>query len=508
MIGRLVARRFAGDPNVLGQQVILNGREFTIVGVAPANFSGAEAGRINDIFVPMMMQALVRPPRSGYSGEMNPDLLSVRGAGWLDMIGRLKPGVTVEQAQNGMNTLAAQLERAYPDTNREQTAALFPVSKGDPEQRTALVSIAALLMAVVGLVLLIACANVANLLLARATSRRKEISIRLAMGAGRTRLVRQLLTESVLLSLLGGAVGVLLAVWMIDALQAYSLSASLFPFTFDFGLDKTVLGFALGLSVLTGIFFGIAPALQASNPDLVHALKDEAVTLAGKDSRRFNLRNLLVVAQVALSLVLLIGAGLFLRSLRHAQSIDPGFEPERVLVMPLNINMLRYTRQQGKDFYERVIERVEALPGVQSATLSRNPPLSGASRQSSVLIEGQDAAAANSSSSEGQVSAPDANQNLTLADVVDLKYFATLGMPLLSGRDFAAQDRENSPGVVVINEMFARRYFPDQDPIGRRLSLSGTRGPWLEVIGTVRDAKYLTSGTAHSVRLPTFAPTS
>lgn len=487
-------RRFGGDPNIVGRQLTLNGREFTVVGVTPANFNGTEAGRTSDIFVPMMMQALVRPPRSGYSGEMNPDLLAVRGAGWLDVIGRLKPGITAEQAQASMNTLASQLAQAYPETNREQLAVLSPVSKGDPEQRGTLVSVAGLLMTVVSLVLLIACANVANLLLARAASRRKEISIRLAMGAGRARVVRQLLTESLLLSLLGGAAGTLLAVWLADALQTSALAASLFPFTYDLSLDRTVLGFALLLSVLTGVVFGIAPALQASRPNLVPSLKDEAMIVVGGEARRFNLRNILVVMQVALSLVLLIGAGLFLRSLQHARSIDPGFEPERVLVMPLNINLLRYTKQQGRDFYRQVLERVEALPGVQSATLSRNPPLSGASRQSSVVIEGQDNPSLNRSSSEGQVSTPDANQNSTLADVVDLKYFKTLGIPLLRGRDFGAQDQENSPGVVIINETFAGRYFPNQDPLGRRLSFGGTQGPWLEVVGVVRDAKYLTLG--------------
>jgi len=490
-------RRFAGDANAVGKQLLLNGQSFTVVGIAPANFNGAEAGQTNDIYVPMMMQAVVRPPRSGYSGEMNPDLLGRRNAGWLNMIGRLKDGVSFERAQAEMTTLAKQLEQAYPETNREETATLFPVTKGDPLQRGTLLSVAGLLTAVVGLVLLIACANVANLLLARASARRKEISIRLALGASRWRLIRQLLTESVLLSLLGGAVGLLLAVWLVDALQSYSPPGNFFPVAFDFSLDSSVLGFTLLLSLLTGVIFGIAPALQASNPDLVHALKDETVALPGRGSRGFrgfNLRNLLVVAQVALSLVLLISAGLFLRSLGQAQRIDPGFNPEKVLVMPLNIHLLRYTKTQGQEFYRQVIERVEAMPGVESATFSRTPPLSGASRQSSVLIEGQDGPN-RTRNSEG-TGAPDEDPNLTFVSVVNLKYFQTMNIPLLRGRDFTAQDREGAPGVVIVNETFVRRYFPNQDPAGKRLSLSGARGPWLEVVAVARDGKYVTLGEA------------
>ena len=491
--------RFAGDPQITGRQLLLNGQSFTIVGVAPAEFNGAAAGQTNDIYVPMAMQALVRPPRGGYSGEMNPDLLARRGPRWLNMVGRLKPGVSAAQAQAAMSTLAAQLAQSYPDTNREVSATVSPVSKGDPTERGTLLSVAGLLLAVVGLVLLIACANVANLLLARAASRRKEISIRLALGASRGRLIRQLLTESVLLALLGGAGGLLLAVWLIDVMRTYSPPGNFFPVAFDFSLDKSVLAFTLLLSVITGLIFGIAPALQASKPDLVAALKDETAMLPGSHgsvARRFTLRNLLVVAQVALSLVLLISAGLFLRSLQQAQRIAPGFNSEHVLTMPLNINLLRYTKTQGQEFYRQVLERVAALPGVQSATLTRTPPLSGASRQSTVLIAGREGPDRGGNSETTGGGREDVANNVTLASSVALNYFQTLSIPLLRGRDFNAQDVEGAPGVVIINETFAKRYLPNQDPLGARVSLNGAQGPWLEVVGLARDGKYITLGEA------------
>jgi predicted permease len=492
---RLWQSRFGGDAGVVGRQMIMNGQQFTVVGVAPAGFDGAQVGQTSDIYVPMAMQALVRPPRGGYSGEMNPDLLTKRNPRWLVMVGRLKPGVTPQQAQAAASALAAQLATAYPDSNKDVTAAVWQVSKGDPNQRGTLLSVAGLLLAVVGLVLLIACANVANLLLARAASRRKEISIRLALGASRARLVRQLLTESVLLALIGGAFGLLLAVWLIGAAQTYPPPANVFPVAFDFTLDRSVLAFTLVLSLATGVVFGVAPALQASKPDLVAALKDETPLVAGQGGtflRRLSLRNLLVVAQVALSLVLLISAGLFLRSMRQAQRIDPGFDPAHALTMPLNINLLRYTKAQGQEFYRRVLENVQALPGVESATLTRTPPLSGASRESSVTLAGATPTErVRGGESTGSVNL---SSNSTLASSVALNYFQTLNIPLVRGRDFTSQDREGAPGVAIVNETFAARYFPGQDALGQRVSLGGEKGPWLEIVGVARDGKYISVG--------------
>jgi putative ABC transport system permease protein len=303
---RLWQSRFGGSGAVVGQEIAVNGNKFTVIGVMPAGFEGAEILEKSDFYTPMMMQAVVRPPRGGSSGEMNPDLLQRRGPSWLQMIGRLKPGVSMEQAQAGMTVIGSQLEQAYPNENRGRIVTLFPVSKIDPRGYKPLGAAAALLMSVVGMVLLIACANVANLLLARASTRRKEIAVRLAMGASRFRLIRQLLTESVLLALLGGLVGLLIAFWTIDLLKTTPPPVGIFSFNLDFSIDGRVLGFTLALSLLTGVVFGLAPALQSSRPDLLPSLKDESYSPV-QSRRRFTMRNLLVVAQVALSLALLIG---------------------------------------------------------------------------------------------------------------------------------------------------------------------------------------------------------
>ena len=483
-------RRFGGDPKVIGRQIALGGHSFTVVGVTPAGFNGPEVLENNDIYVPMMMQALVRPPRGGYSGDMNPDLLSRRGSRWLKMIGRLKPGVSFDQAQAAMTTIAAGLEHAYPEENRSTIATLFPVNKIDPQGYPQLLSVAGLLLAVVGIVLLIACANVANLLLARASARRTEIAVRLAMGASRSRLVRQLLTESLLISLAGGAAGLLLAMWTIDVLKSATPPDGIFSFTLDYRLDFRVLAFTFALSLATGVIFGLAPALQASRPDLVPALKDEALA-AAQGRRRFSLRNALVVMQVALSLVLLIGAGLFLRSLNNAQSIDPGFDADTILDAQLNINLLRYTKAQGQQFYGQVIERIEALPGVESASLSRVVPMSGGGRTSSLLIQGKQPPD-NLDHTESTASSD--NSHTVNSNVVGLKYFSTMGIPLLRGRDFGDQDRENAPLAVIVNEAFERRYFAGEDALGKRVSFRGDNGPWSEIIGVVSDSKYRTLG--------------
>jgi predicted permease len=488
-------RRFGGDPGIINRQITLNGQQFTVIGVAPAEFGGAEKGTTRDLYVPMMMQPLMRPPRAGYSGEMNPDLLGVRRNRWLLGIGRLKSGVSVEGAQTAMSVIAKQQETAYPDTNAKRIVALSPLTAGDPTTRGSLVSVAGLLAAVVGLVLLIACANVANLLLARAAARRKEVALRLALGASRGRLVQQLLTESVLLALAGGVVGLALAWWTVDLLKATEPPPGLIPIAPDFALDWRVMAFTLGLSVLTGIIFGLAPALRASRPDLLPALKDESSAPDYK-GRMFNLRNGLVVAQVALSLLLLVGSGLFLRSLWKAQAIEPGFAADKILTVPLNINLLRYTKAQGREYYRQAVERVESLPGVESASLARVVALSGGGSIRGLLIEGR-ATQENIMRSEsgGGMTVP-SSDSVVSANVVSQSYLKTMGIPLMRGRDFAASDTEGRPNVVIVNEAFERRHFEGQDALGRRISFGQASGPWFEIVGVARDSKYTTLGEA------------
>ena len=486
---RLWQRRFAGRDDIVGTQVRLNGGLFTIVGVAPPEFPGPQLGVFRDVYVPMMMQALMRPPRAGYSGEMNPDLLRNRNNGWLMQIGLLKPGVTREQAQAELASLVTTFVRTANPNARQARVGLIPIDTGDPAQRRQMQSVATLLACVVGAVLLIACANVANLLLSKAAARRREVAIRLALGANRWRIVRQLLTESVLLAAIGGAAGVFLAWLVVQAYQAAPPPPGALPIALEFTIDRRVLGFALALSLLTGVIFGLAPALQASKPGLVPSLKDESFVPDGR-SRRFNLKKALVVAEVALSLMLLATAGLFIRSLRAAQAIDPGFDIERLVSAPLSVNLLRYTRAQGREFYRRAVERVEQIPGVEAAAVARVAVLTGGGRTTSVILEGR-ARPQDASQGEGRVgaTAPDEAR----ANVVSEGFFRTLGIPIVRGRGFTALDTDTQPLVVVVNETFAKQFFPGEDAIGKRLrTVVAQDGPWTEIVGIARDTKYAT----------------
>jgi putative ABC transport system permease protein len=486
--------RFAGDPNIIGRQLLLNGNAFTVIGVLPKGFDGLQLGVTRDLYVPMMMQATMRPPRAGFSGEMNPDLLQVRTNRWLYSVGRLKEGVTEAQAQSSLALITKQLEVAYPQQSSGRGITISPLSASDdPGGRQQLSSVARLLMGVVGIVLLIACANVANLLLARSSARTKEIAVRLAIGATRWRIVRQLLTEGVLLATLGGAAGLLLAWWTARTISAAPPPTNALPITPQFSIDLRVLLFTLGLSLLAGVVFGLAPALRASNPALIPALKDDAAAFFER-TRMFTLRNLLVVTQVALSVVLLIAAGLFLRSLRQAQTIDPGFDAEKIVGLPLNINLLRYTKAQGREFYRQVTERVEAIPGVESASVARIAAVSGNSSVRSLLIEGR---AGSDNQFRSDNSGPVAENNDSVsANVIGPKYFQTMGIALMQGRDFNAQDSDDHPPVVIVNEAFVRRHFPNEDALGKRLSFNGPKGPWREIVGVVRTSKYRSLGEA------------
>jgi predicted permease len=483
---RLWRGRFGARADIAGLEVRLNAQPFTIVGVVPAGFLGVEMPMQHDIFVPMMMQAWMRPPRAGYSGEMNPDLLKNPNNGWLGMFARLKAGVSREQAQAELDSLvAASRPPGAPPAARGALVSLVPIDEGDPQARRLLSSAALLLTAVVGAVLLIACSNVANLLLSKAAARRREVAVRLALGASRFRIVRQLLAESLLLALAGGAVGVGLAFVLMQLFMLLPPPAGGMPFTLQLALDRRVLLFSLTLSIVTGVIFGIAPAWQASRPDLVPALKDEAA-ITSRRGRRFDLNRGLVVVEVALAVVLLIGAGLFVRSLRAIQSIDPGVAASELISAPININLLRYTKTQGQAFYRQVVEQLERVPGVTSASVTRIALLSGGRRQSSVRIEGRP-------QPEGvQPGAMILGRTATSANVVGPGYFGTIGVPLIAGRDFNDGDLEDDPLVAIVNETFARQFFPNESPLGKRFSTGfhNAVGEWTEIVGIARDSKY------------------
>jgi predicted permease len=465
-------RRFGGDPSIVGKTLTFNSQGFTVIGIAPPNFRGTFAIGASDFWVPMAMHDQV----------LNGTLLkwfNERRALLFNVIGRLKPGVTPAQAQAALQTIGRRLEQEYPKQNEKRNVMLVPLSQStiNPNQRDLFVRAGGLMTTVVGLVLLIACANVANLMLARSTARRKEIAIRVAIGAGRMRIIRQLLTESVLLAVLGGALGLFLAYWATELLWAFRP-----PFfnqnDLSLRLDGRVLAYTTLISLLTGIIFGLAPALQSSRTDLVTELKEKSGP-PKQTHRRFNLRNLLVVAQVALSLVALIGAGLFLRSLSNAQRLNPGFETEKMMVMSFDLGAQGYNETRGREFDRQVQARVEGIPGVRSAAVASNPPLNPGLLRS-VFIEGQEPAAGG-------------HGILTLVTTVGTKYFETMGIPVLKGRDFGATDQENSVKVVVVNEAFARRFWPNEDAVGKRFSFFGDDFQ-TEVAGVVRNSDLVNLG--------------
>jgi predicted permease len=483
--------RFASEPGVVGRELLVNGHRFTVIGVAPEGFQGSQLGVERGLYIPMMMQAIVRPPRAGYSGEMDPDLLRSRNNRWLTGLGRLQPGTTAEQAASALTSLAVGVMPPRPAGAPKIRMATMPVDVGDARTRAQLRSAATLLMAVVGTVLLLACANVANLMLSQAAARRREIALRLALGASRARVVRQLLTESVLLAAFGGLAGLLLTWWTLAAFRGAAPPPGALPVAIQAAVDVRVLAFTFVLALLAGILFGLAPGLTATGGALVPALKDESF-VPDERARRFNLRSALVVSQVSLSLLLLVTAGLFLRNLRELQAIGPGFDVERLLSAQLPVNLLRYTQDQGRAFYRSVVERVEALPGVESASVARVGLLdSGGGRVSSLHVEGRSGRPDRFQSEGGGASAP--GRDAISSNVIGPGYFATLGVALVAGRDFDPRDVREAPQVAVVNESFWRVHFADQqrrDVLGQRISLNGPEGPWREIVGVVGDSKY------------------
>jgi putative ABC transport system permease protein len=454
-------RRFAGDPNLIGKPLTLSGQIVTVVGVAQA---GSETERAE----------LWLNPRNVVPDillNIDRDPATLRGSHYLYAIGRLKPGVTLPQAQEEMSALSARLQEQYPATNAGHTIELVSLlDRTVGELRPALL----VLLGAVGLVLLIACANVANLMLARATARHKEISLRTALGASRWRVIRQLLTESVALAGLGGACGWLLAVWGVDLLVA--ISPETIPRLHEIAVDRQVLGFTLLVSLATGIVFGLAPALMASRPDLNEALKEGGRSLTAGASRG-RMRGALVVGEVALALLVLVGAGLLVRSFVRLRSVDPGFQPANLLTMRLFLTDAKYARAGPRlSFLKELTLRLEALPGVQGVGISDDLPIEGTDSSTGLTVEGRESA-------QGE-------QLKAGIHVVNPRYFEAMGIPLLKGRSFTERDTIETPTVLVINETTSRRLWPGEEAIGKRVKPGDPNGEWAEVVGIVRDVKH------------------
>jgi predicted permease len=462
-------KRFGGDPGLVGRTITLNGQAFTVIGIMPKEFKGTNAIGAPALWVPYMTYPQTT---SGFFRES----IDSRRALVFNMTGRLKSGVTLKQAEAHLKTIGTQLAREYPNDNQGRNVTLIPLAQAtvNPGFRNNIVMAGGLLMTIVGLVLLIACANVANLLLARASVRQKEIAVRLSLGASRSRLIMQLLTEGTLLALLGGAVGLLLAYWAQDLLWSFRppfLQAD----AIDLHPDLRVLLFTIGISLVTGVIFGLAPAIQASRPDLVVELKERSGAPAGSN-RIFSLRNCLVAAQVALSLIALIGAGLFLRSMQNAQRTNPGFDADHLASISFDLGAQGYTEERGRQFQRTVLERAASVPGVSGATLAGSVPLFNGGFARTVFLEGQDTTDRRSG-------------KLVQIDVVGPKFLETFGIPLMRGRAFSESDQPNTPAVVIVNETMAKRFWPDQDAVGKRFKFFG-QNYFSLVVGVAKDSKY------------------
>jgi predicted permease len=465
-------RRFGADPRILGRALRLNGHELAVVGVAPPGFYGCDFVFRSDLWVPAGLHDQILP-------EALRSLWTLRRGLAFSAVGRLKAGVRFAQAETAMRSLAGHLAQEYPDANRHRSVALVPLGQAliNPNLRQGYLRAGGLLVTMVGLVLLIACANLANLLLVRASGRRQEIAIRLAIGGRRADLLRQLLVESVLLSLAASGAGLLLAVW---ALNLMSLVQSPYlPPSLPLRLDGTVLGFTLLLALVTSLLFGLVPALAASRPDLVPALKNETAAARRGGLVRLGLRHLLIVGQVGLSAMALVGAMLFLLSLRNAQRSDPGFERTHLAVLSFDLDSQGYDEARGQQFLRQVVEQVAPLPGVISAAIGENLMLSDQGGNHILQVDSP--------------AAPPDQRIIAQISAVGPDYFATLGIPIVSGRALGALDRANSRSVVVVNQTMARRLWPGESPIGKRFTIL----PWkrqLEIVGVARDVKYNTLG--------------
>jgi predicted permease len=459
-------RRFASDPDIAGRKVKVNGLDYTILGVTPKEFVGTELIFTPEIFVPMAQAAQLE----GYNW------LDKRGDGNGWSLGRLKPGVSMKAAEAGINVITKQLGKEYPDNNAGVSIVLSAPGMAGTYLRGPITGFSAVLMVVAGMVLLIACVNLASLLLARAADRRKDTAIRLALGASRYYLMRQLLTESVVLAVAGGAAGILLASWLTGLVNAWSPPIDV-PVIPHVVMDIRVMLFAAAVSLVTGLLFGLVPALQSTRATLAGAMRNDAPS---DKLRRVNLRDLLVTAQVALSVVLLIASVLVVRSLQHALSLHLGFEPQHAAVVSFDVGLQGYNEERGREFQRRLLDKVRALPGIEAAGLIDGLPLTLNISNSGIQVEGKPETRASDT--------PMANWY-----VITPGYIHAMQTKLIAGRDLDARDTKDKPLVALVNEAFAHQLLPGEDAVGRRFS-QGSKGNWITIAGVVEDGMYRSLG--------------
>lgn len=484
--------RFAGDPAVIGNKLQIDGFPFTVIGVSQPNFSGTDPGYAPQVRVPIMMATTLNPFVH----------LNDRRSRWVTAFGRLKPGVTVKEAKASIQPFFHQIlqmevqqkefAKAAPHTKKaflQMSMEIIPAANGRSQLRRQFSKPLLVLMATVAFVLLIACANVASLLIVRASTRQKEIAVRLALGSGRGRIVRQLLAESLLLALFAGLAGIGLAVWADKGLLSF-LPPSSATLTLSAIPDRRILGFSIAISLLTSFIFGLVPALQSTRPDVASTLKDQAGAIAGGASN--HLRRLLVVAQIALSLLLLIGAGLFIRSLQDLQDLDPGFRTTNLLAFKIDPTLNGYTAERTKALYQRLQEELNSLSGVQSAGLAVMPVMEGYEWDQYVTID---------SYSPKPGESPDPHMNF-----VSPGYFRTMEISLLAGRDFRRTDVLGAPKVCIVNETFAKKYFGTTNAVGHRIGMNDDPGAKTDVtiIGVVHNTKY--EGMRNEIPIEVFCP--
>ena len=457
-------RRFRGDSNVIGRTITLNRHAFTVVGVAAPGFRGTMGGLSFDLWAPVMMHDPLMMAGSQQT------LFEMRGNRWLHTVGRLAPGVSRARVEAAVETIARQWEQEYPTSNRNIRISVVPVWKSPWGAPGVLLPLLSVLFAVTVLVLLIVAANVANLLLARATSREREIAVRMALGASRGRLIRQLLTESLLLASFGVVLGIPCAVWLMDFMQQL-FPVSFLPVVLDPHLDRQGLTFMLLAAAGIGLLFGLAPAWQSTRPNVSTALKEGS----GMSSVRHGLRSALVASEMALALLLLIGAGLCYQSFRHARTMNRGFDPEGVLLANIRLGVHGYNADEGRLFYRKLLDRLRTLPGAETVSLAEYVPL------------GPEGGSATRINVEGYVPQPTEQMSFNYS-VVSPGYFDTVRLPLVEGRDFMPRDDTNALGAVIVNEAIVRRFWPGQSPVGRRITIFGNRE--MVVVGVARNAKY------------------